>query len=377
MSFRNEASELWPIGCKVMLLVYAVFLTVKAGADWTPADVLLLLLYLSSNLLYYLVKHVRRRAAVALLPIGITAAMASMDVRLLILLLPTHLYELSGLFAAGMQRMAAAVLMLVPLAFLPSHEMPLYLFAAGLTLLLCAMHDALGGKLSVQRALLERMRSERDRLQERLLENDEWLKQTAYTLKLEERSKLSQDIHDNIGHAMTGALIQMEAAKRLLRQEPDKAAELLDNAIRISQEGIESIRAELKRMKPPPEQMGINRMKLLLDDCSAKHPIRTVLTHEGDMDAILPLHWRIIQENAREALTNMMKYAQATAVSIHIQVLPALIKATVSDNGLGQARVVKGLGIIGMEERAASVSGTVIVDGSRGFSVTTLIPRGR
>ncbi len=377
MSFRNEAPELWLIGCKVLLFVYAVYLTVKPGAEMTPIYVLLLLVYLSSNLLYYLVKQVRRRSAAAVLSIGIVAAMAQIDVRLLILLLPVHLYELSGLFAAGMQRMAAAGLMLIAIAFVPTDEMPFYLFIAGLTLLMCSMHDALGGKLSVQRTQLERMRSERDRLQERLLENDEWLKQTAYTLKLEERSKLSQGIHDNIGHAMTGALIQMEAAKRLLRQEPNRATELLDNAIRISQDGIESIRAELKRMKPPPEQMGINRMKLLLDDCSAKHPIRTAFTHEGDMDAILPLQWRIIQENAREALTNMMKYAQATAVSIHIQVLPALIKATVSDNGQGQVRIVKGLGMIGMEERAASVNGTVIVDGSRGFSVTTLIPRGR
>lgn len=50
------------------------------------------------------------------------------------------------------------------------------------------------------------------------------------------------------------------------------------------------------------------------------------------------------------------------------------IKAVVVDNGLGTGKLIKGLGIIGMEERAASINGKVIVDGSKGFSVTTLLP---
>lgn len=92
------------------------------------------------------------------------------------------------------------------------------------------------------------------------------------------------------------------------------------------------------------------------------------------MDVITPLQWKIIQDNTQEALTNTMKYANATAVSLHIEVLGTMIKAKVSDNGKGMQKVIKGLGIIGMEERAAVVNGTVIVDGSAGFSVTTLIP---
>ncbi|MCY8016369.1 sensor histidine kinase, partial [Bacillus haynesii] len=45
------------------------------------------------------------------------------------------------------------------------------------------------------------------------------------------------------------------------------------------------------------------------------------------------------------------------------------------DNGKGRQKIKKGMGIIGMEERAASVNGKVIVDGSNGFSVTTLLPK--
>ncbi len=63
----------------------------------------------------------------------------------------------------------------------------------------------------------------------------------------------------------------MEAAKRMLGSHPDKAAELLQNAITISKEGIEDIRITLKNMKPPAEQMGIHRLRTFIDEFSAKN----------------------------------------------------------------------------------------------------------
>jgi signal transduction histidine kinase len=169
----------------------------------------------------------------------------------------------------------------------------------------------------------------------------------------------------------------MEAAKRLQTADAARSAELLQNAIAISKDGIETIRLVLKNMKPLAEQLGVNRMKMFAEEFEATHGLKAVLTFSGDMDRIEPLHWKIIQQNVTEALTNTVKYAGATSAAIHIEVLHTLIKASVTDNGAGAATVVKGLGIAGMEERAAAVNGKVIVDGSRGFSVTTLLPYAR
>jgi len=187
---------------------------------------------------------------------------------------------------------------------------------------------------------------------------------------------MSQEIHDKIGHSMTGALIQMEASKRLSLTDPDKAAELLQNAILISKDGIESIRQVLKSVKPATEQLGVNRLRLLIDEFAAQHAIRATLTHEGNIDIMTPLQWKVVTENVQEALTNAMKYSTASSISVHIQVLGTLIRAEIADNGVGAAKVIKGMGIRGMEERTASLNGTLIVDGSRGFSVTMLLPYG-
>lgn len=291
---------------------------------------------------------------------------------LLILLIPVNMYELiTRLF-----KMNGVVFILVifPAFFLTDGLWIQYGFIAIISFAYFTMLDTFSSKFSLYRDRIEEMQVERRQLMSRLEENNEYIRQSEYTYKLEARNRLSQEIHDQIGHSMTGALIQMEAAKRLLRSDPDKANELLQNAIHISKDGIESIRVVLKNMKPPTEQLGINRIKLFIDEFSATHSIKTLLTYDGDIDLIHPIHWKIIQENVKEALTNTMKYANATQITVDIQVLNTLIKTVVIDNGQGIQKIIKGLGIKGMEERAATVNGTVIVDGSRGFSVTTLIP---
>lgn len=372
MSEPRDASELLKIGYKVALLVFTVGQSLSSETSITPWYILSVLLYLSTNLLFYMLKKESFRSLIAVLSIGIAIAMFQ-DHPLVILLLPAHIYELASTFVCK-QGIASSLLMMMPLLLVPRQLILLYILIAAVTLIYFSTLKLYDNKLRGQHSELERMRGDFERVHTRLQENNEFLRQAEYTLKLEERNRLSQDIHDNIGHAMTSALIQMEAAKRLIKINSDQASLLLDNAIHISKEGIESIRFDLKKMKPPTEQMGVNRMKLFIDEFSDKHPIRTAFTYEGNMDFISPIHWKIIQDNMKEAFTNMMKYAGATAVSLHVQVLPTLIKATVTDNGQGRGKIVKGLGIIGMEERAAAVGGTVIVDGSRGFSVTTLIP---
>ncbi|MNI71454.1 Signal transduction histidine-protein kinase/phosphatase DegS [compost metagenome] len=76
-------------------------------------------------------------------------------------------------------------------------------------------------------------------------------------------------------------------------------------------------------------------------------------------------------------MTNAAKYAEATAIHIEVRVLNRFIKAVVADNGQGSVKVIKGLGLRGMEERTAAVNGTVTADGTAGFTVTMLIPYGR
>ncbi|ANS74760.1 hypothetical protein AWM70_09265 [Paenibacillus yonginensis] len=372
MSSQKMMLEGWVIGSKLVLLGYVIWESYFHQNQTGAWAVLVYLIYICLVFAQLVLKDWRAICAIALGTAAyLTASFWLLQIPLLLLLLPLSLIELGESFKPR----GLSLLLLIAEAWLvPARELPLYAATAAISWLGYLMIREGGEKLIRQNSRNEELSANLQRLTRALSENREYARQSEYTIKLEERNRLSQRIHDEIGHSMAGALIQMEASKRLLTVNPEKAAELLGNAIQISKEGLEQIRLTLKDTKPRSEELGINRLRLFVDELAAKHSLSASLTYEGNLDVITPLQWKVIQDNAKEAVTNTIKYAQADRVQLHVQVLHRLVKAQISDNGIGAIQIVKGLGITGMEERAASLGGTLIVDGSDGFRVITLLP---
>lgn len=265
-----------------------------------------------------------------------------------------------------------------------SDEMSLeYLLISLLSYIIYSQASSISQRLKILTAENDEMRNRIFSLQGRLLKDEEYERQLKYSSQLEERNKLAQEIHDRVGHAISGSLIQLEAAKLLLTNESssresnsrkEQGLAILENVTGVLRDGMESIRATLRNIKPSVEQLGINRVKLLLDEFSASHPIKTILLHSGNLERISHTQWKVIYDNMYEALTNALKYSEATAITVKLDILNTLVKAEVRDNGIGAHVLQKGLGLAGMEERSQSCGGKVIIDGTNGFSVITLLP---
>jgi signal transduction histidine kinase len=366
--------EFWVIFTKLLLLVYIAYLAVQTNISHISWIVLALLVYFCANITLYIFNHNITKRVLQVVSIAISTAASLLVDPLFSLLLPLSIVELAAGFFD--KKITMMILSLIPILYMNEALQPLYGLVAFLSFMIFSLTSIYGDRLVKNEAQIDSMRKKLQKLTKNINENTEYIRQSEYTFKLEERNRISQEIHDKIGHSMTGALFQMEAAKRLMETDPQKATELLQNSINISKDGIENIRLTLKNMKPPTEQVGIHRLKLLIDDFNATQQIKTVLTQEGNLDMIAPIQWKIIHENVTEALTNTMKYSQATIVSVDLKVLNKMIRVEVKDNGKGTDTIKKGLGIMGMEERTASVNGKIIVDSTQGFSVTTLLPLG-
>ncbi|MCD9022412.1 sensor histidine kinase [Cohnella silvisoli] len=364
--------DYWTIGNKASLLAYIIAVSYSQTQATNSWYTLAYLLYLCLNILIPIFKRNNPKMLLVVLSAVFIFYCAYVLDPLFLLLLPVNLYEIVWL--STQRRQLALILMILTVPFIPASFLPLYILTSSLSFLLNASVSLYMDKMNRLEAEREKMREDVHRLTRSLNENNEYLRQSEYTIKLEERNRLSQQIHDDVGHSMAGALIQMEASKRLLSIDGDKASELLSNAISISKQGLEQIRLTLKDLKPKSEELGINRLRLFVDELTTTQTVSATLTHQGDLDIVTPIQWKIIQQNATESVTNSLKYGKATAIHIEVHVLNKFIKAVVTDNGIGAGKVVKGLGIVGMEERAASAGGTVIVDGTKGFSVTTLLP---
>lgn len=364
--------EFWLIICKLILLVYLALTYIHSPITNIPWVVLSFLIYLCLNIAIYIVKKEISKKVIlfiSILQIGYSYYAVQ---PLFLILVPLNICELSAFYIK--KKGAVFVILLLPLSWISMKIAYQYGLVSLFSFVIFTMLDQFTSRLQHQENQLDQMRKDLAKLSKSLNENKEFIRQSEYTFKLEERNRLAQVFHDNIGHAMTGALIQMEASKRLLDMDKIKAQELLQNAINISKEGIENIRVTLKSLKPPSEQMGINRLKLFVDEFSAKHSLSIPFVYKGNIERITPIQWKVIQENVTEALTNSLKYSQATVISIELHVLNTMVKAEIKDNGKGAEKIKKGMGIIGMEERAASISGTIIVDGTEGFAVRMLLP---
>ncbi|QHW29624.1 sensor histidine kinase [Paenibacillus rhizovicinus] len=365
--------ELWTLGNKTIVWLYVIALTYFAHPAAKRLLVLYFLLYFAFNLLILIAKPARAKQGLIALVIGYLILCGSFVKPEFLLLLPFACFEFASYHIRD--RRAVFVLVLAPMLFLPTSLLVHYGFIAIFVYFNFVIVMRFMERVHLQEDELERARRRLQLLGRQLNDNAEYARASEYLVKLEERNRVAQEIHDGIGHAITGGLIQMEAARLTLHRDADAAEALLRNAIAISKDGIEQIRRTLKDMKPPVEQLGLGRLRTAVETFGSQSDLLTTIVHEGDIEAITPIQWKIIHENVMEALTNAAKYACASAVHVEIRVLNRFIKAVVEDNGQGAGMIVKGMGLIGMEERTAALNGTVTADGERGFVVTTLLPR--
>lgn len=65
-----------------------------------------------------------------------------------------------------------------------------------------------------------------------------------------ERNRIAREVHDTLGHSLTGVLVNLEAAKKFASIDPDKTTELIEKSQDITREGFNDIKRALKALKP-------------------------------------------------------------------------------------------------------------------------------
>lgn len=364
--------EQWISLSKLVILFYCALRYLVSDSKSIPEVVLFILIYISANTCIYLVRKDRFKKGILFLIIILIVRYLYFLHPIFTLLLPMSVFEL--FFGVTNIIFIPIIIALMPLYFLNIYMRIDYIIIMLVSCIIYLSCRNYTNKIDIILKENDYMREKIHILSMRLNKNSNYEQHIKYLSRLEERNKLSQEIHDKIGHSLSGSIIQLEAAKLFLNKDNKKTEEIIEKVIGILRSGTESIRASLKNIKPPQEQIGINRLKILLEEFSVNNNIKTTLVHCGNLEVISIVQWKIICDNISESLTNILKYSKASFVSVNIQVLPKFIKAEIKDNGVGSANIKKSLGIIGMEERCSSVGGKLIVDGSTGFSVISLLP---
>lgn len=184
---------------------------------------------------------------------------------------------------------------------------------------------------------------------EKLRKADEEIEHLA---KVAERERIARDLHDLLGHTLSLITLKAELARKLVDRDPQRAKqEMLDveqtsrAALADVREAIsgyrgEGIAAELVRARKTLETAGITV------DC------------EFDQLPLTPAQETVLALALREAVTNVVRHAQAQQCKVRLQREKDVCTLEIADNGRG-ADSPEGNGLRGMRERLEAIGGSL------------------
>jgi signal transduction histidine kinase len=180
----------------------------------------------------------------------------------------------------------------------------------------------------------------------------------------EERLRISRELHDDLGQALTTHLLAIRNLQGDLSVPVVTMFESLENIYQQSYEIFVKIRRLAHDLRPPVlDTLGL---KLSLETYCREFTARTHLPITLEIDPVLPefidVYNVILYRVLQEALTNIAKHAQASRVWVELNVEDNTINLIVQDNGRGlQPTENKGIGITGMQERLSLVGGNLLL----------------
>ncbi|WP_309571554.1 sensor histidine kinase [Deinococcus sp.] len=182
-----------------------------------------------------------------------------------------------------------------------------------------------------------------------------------------ERERIARDLHDLLGHTLSVIVLKSELAGKLAERDPARAAAEIRDVERISREALSEVRAAVSGYRGSGLNAELARAKVALDTAG----IRLNVTHA--LPELPPATEQTAAMLLREAITNVVRHAQAHAVEVTLAPHGRGWQLTIRDDGVGGAGP-EGSGLTGMRERLRAIGGTLERDGTRGTILTATLP---
>lgn len=245
----------------------------------------------------------------------------------------------------------------------------------------------LGKAFSKMVERLEKKNKENNFLLEALKDKEEtrkWLISQLFTAREDECKRISRELHDESSQSMVSILAYLRLLKDKLNTK--EQLELLENTRELTAMTLEGIRGLAVNLHPPLlEDLGlIIAMEKYLDTCrTINKDLSIEFKHQGDFDDLNDEIGIVCYRTLQEAMTNILRHAQATEVKVEILHLPKEIALIIKDNGVGfdektaeEARLDRHLGLVSMRERAELLNGAFQLESTigKGTYLTIVLP---
>jgi len=226
------------------------------------------------------------------------------------------------------------------------------------------------------------------KLNEQLNQANDRLRDYAINMErmteMRERNRLAREIHDTLGHTLTGIIMGTDAGLALFDVAPEEAKKRMEVVAQSARDGLTDVRRSIKALRPDTlERFTLEEaLKGLVENFRLTTSAQISYSQEAsdlklDTDEEDALY-RVVQEG----LTNAVRHGKADRIEVRITRNEDVVTVRVRDNGTGSGVTEEGFGLRHMRERLEMLGGTMSYgnlsrdaeDGYTGFFVVVRLP---
>lgn len=197
---------------------------------------------------------------------------------------------------------------------------------------------------------------------------------------LEERRRISKEVHDTAGYVFMNLIMMLQAASAVLRKDVPRAEALIREARDYAEKGINEIRyilREIRGYNPTPPSLQ-NELFEVAESFRKVTGVRLSVEYGNWPRTFSTWLDTFLISFLQEGLTNALKHGSATSIRVLCWDTSSEILIRIGDNGRGAVIPIrKGIGITAIEETVQSIGGRVDVrSDEHGFEISVAIPAG-
>lgn len=210
--------------------------------------------------------------------------------------------------------------------------------------------------LRKEKIKVDQLHKKLERSYEKLQEQSEEIEQLSIS---KERNRLAGEIHDNLGHSLVALNMNLDVATKIMDKDMNKAKELMVQSQTLTKESIEDLRLAVYALRKESSLSFKDSITRLIDNFQNTGKPKFLVDIDETVETLPTEYKEKLIVSVKESITNSIKHGDPEVITIHIEYEDSKLIVRIKDNGKGCNQLVKGNGLLGIEDSIEKIGGKV------------------